>query len=93
MGQTYEKSYKNSFAGVAASVALMASAPVAFAADIFEPVPEVPEVVVAPPAVGGWYLRGDIGYSWNKFNGADYTLVGRGCDPCGNETTFIDKRH
>jgi opacity protein-like surface antigen len=70
------------FAGVAASVALMAAAPVAFAADILEPVPEVPEVVVAPPAVGGWYLRGDIGYSKAKFKDADYATIDN-CATCG----------
>ena len=83
---------KTLFAGVAASVALTVLAPVALAADIIEPVPEVPEVVVAPPAVGGWYLRGDIGYSWNKFKGANYSVVGSACDPCGNETAFVDKK-
>jgi opacity protein-like surface antigen len=56
-------------------------APAAFAADYIEP---VPEVVVAPPAVGGWYLRGDIGYSAAKFRGATYSLPGGGgCNTCG----------
>lgn len=74
-------SLKTFFAGAAASFALLAVAPGAFAADMIEP-PVVPEVVVAPPAVGGWYLRGDIGYSKAKFRGADYTTIDN-CDPCG----------
>ncbi|MCH6204394.1 porin family protein [Brucella ciceri] len=73
---------KTLFAGVAASVALTAMVSVALAADIIEPVPEVPEVVVAPPAVGGWYLRGDIGYSKAKFKDADYATIDN-CDTCG----------
>lgn len=69
-------------ASLAVSAAMMALAPAGFAADYIEP---VPEVVVAPPAVGGWYLRGDIGYSAAKFRGATYTLPGGGgCNTCGD---------
>ncbi|MEN5277474.1 outer membrane protein [Brucella sp. TWI432] len=56
-------------ASLAVSLSIMAFAPAAVAADFTE---EVPEVIVTPPAVGGWYLRGDIGYSWNRFKHADY---------------------
>lgn len=75
-------------AGLAVSAALMAFAPVAYAADYIEP---VPEVIVAPPAVGGWYLRGDVGYSAAKFRGADYSLGGSGCNPCGEGTGVYKK--
>ena len=34
------------------------------------PIYEVPEHV--PAATSGWYLRGDIGYAWGNFRGADY---------------------
>ncbi|KAB0568643.1 porin family protein [Brucella pituitosa] len=72
---------RNLCAGLAASAALMASGSLGLAADYIEP---VPEVVVAPPAVGGWYLRGDVGYSAAKFRGASYTLPGGGgCNTCG----------
>ncbi|KXF76221.1 porin [Paramesorhizobium deserti] len=55
----------------------------ALAADFVEPVPETPIVpeVVVPPSVGGWYLRGDVGYSWAKFRKATYATFG--CDECG----------
>lgn len=72
---------RNLCAGLAASAALMASGSLGMAADYIEP---VPEVIVAPPAVGGWYLRGDVGYSAAKFRGASYTLPGGGgCNTCG----------
>ncbi|WP_273727956.1 outer membrane protein [Brucella gallinifaecis] len=58
-------------ASLAVSAAFTAFASVARAADDME---MVPEVVVAPSTVGGWYLRGDIGYSWNRFKHADYEL-------------------
>lgn len=56
---------------------------VASAADYVEPLP-VPEVVVAPPAAGGWYLRGDVGYGWNKFKRTDYATIDD-CE-CGDLT-------
>ncbi|TCD15430.1 outer membrane protein [Oricola cellulosilytica] len=58
------------------TAALVASAIPALAADVYEPpiieapVFEAPEHV--PGEVSGWYLRGDIGYAWNDFRGADY---------------------
>lgn len=70
------------FAGAVSSV---------FAADIIDiPEPIIPEVVLPPSAVGGWYLRGDIGYSAPKFKGTDYTTVGIGCGKCGEEVGVID---
>jgi opacity protein-like surface antigen len=61
---------KNNFGWLV--VAVLAAAP-ATAADLYqpEPVPQsAPEVRVAE--VSGLYLRGDIGYSFNKLRGADY---------------------
>jgi len=51
---------------------LLASTVMANAADLFEPpvVEVVPEVRTV--AVGGWYLRGDIGYSKNDVDGVQY---------------------
>ena len=75
---------KTLFGGLAASVAMMATG--ALAADMIEP-PVVPDVVVAPPAVGGWYLRGDLGYSKPKFKDADYSTIDN-CATCGGNRTF-----
>ncbi|MBS3647923.1 porin family protein [Pseudaminobacter sp. 19-2017] len=46
----------------------------AVAADFFEPPPvvEAPPPVYQAPAVGGWYIRGDVDYHWNDFSHADY---------------------
>jgi len=78
---------RNLCAGLAASVALMVSASLGMASDYNE---SVPEVVIAPPAVGGWYLRGDVGYSAPKFRGASYTLPdGDGCNGCGEDDLQI----
>lgn len=51
---------------------LLASTIVANAADLIEPpvVEVVPEVRTV--AVGGWYLRGDVGYAHSKNGGVDY---------------------
>ena len=69
------------FAGTVSSV---------FAADIIDiPEPIIPEVVVPAP-VGGWYLRGDIGYSAPKFKGTDYTTYGKGCGKCGTDDVVSD---
>ncbi|OYR21071.1 outer membrane protein [Brucella thiophenivorans] len=71
---------KSFCSSLAVSAAVVAFAPAAMAADYVEP---VPEVIMTPPAVGGWYLRGDIGYSAAKFRGATYTLPGGGsCGSC-----------
>ncbi|MDQ0457068.1 outer membrane protein [Rhizobium paknamense] len=51
------------------------SAMPAMAADLYQPEPpppvEAPEVRVSDVA-SGWYLRGDVGYSFNKLRGAHY---------------------
>ena len=64
------------------SAALLATTTLANAADILEPpvVEVVPEVT--PTISGGWYLRGDIGYSHISTSGVDYyqgspTLTGK----------------
>lgn len=46
-----------------------------FAADIYQPVADPTPVYQEPVQVveaSGWYLRGDIGYSFNKMRGAHY---------------------
>lgn len=64
-------------AGSAIAMVMTASA---FAADIYEPqvietpVYQVPESV--PAAVSGWYIRGDVGYSWSEYRGAIYGTPG-----------------
>lgn len=61
---------KSSVVGLVA--ALTACTP-AFAADLYQPAPPVvsaPEVVVSD--ANGWYLRGDVGYSFNKLRGANF---------------------
>jgi opacity protein-like surface antigen len=59
---------------IAAALALMLSAGAADAADAFQPQPEplmdAPEITVQEAS--GWYLRGDVGYSFNKMRGAEY---------------------
>lgn len=76
--------FKNLLIAGVAGLAVAGSVSSVFAADIVDiPEPIIPEVVVAPAPVGGWYLRGDIGYSAPKFKGTDYTTVGVGCDKCG----------
>ncbi|MGF0539365.1 outer membrane protein [Agrobacterium sp. ES01] len=46
----------------------------AFAADVYQPEPapfiDAPEVTVSEAS--GWYLRGDLGYSFNDLRGAEY---------------------
>jgi opacity protein-like surface antigen len=58
----------------AAAVAVLASS-AAYAADVYQPEPQpayvdAPEVTVAEAS--GWYLRGDLGYNFNKLRGAEY---------------------
>lgn len=70
-------------AGVA-GLTVTASVSSVFAADIVDiPEPIIPEVVVAPSPVGGWYLRGDIGYAGAKFKGANYSTIDSNCGTCG----------
>lgn len=66
---------KKSLIGVVA--ALMASQ-TAFAADVYQAEPpafpdQAPEVQVQEAS--GWYLRGDVGYSFNKSRGASFDRV------------------
>lgn len=54
------------------AAALLLAATSAFAADLYQP--EAPQ---APPEVSvassnGWYLRGDVGYAFEKLRGANY---------------------
>ncbi len=58
----------------AATLALLASS-AAYAADVYQPEPQpvyvdAPEVAVAEAS--GWYLRGDLGYNFNKLRGAKF---------------------
>jgi opacity protein-like surface antigen len=81
---------------LAASVALLAGgASFAQAADILEPqVVDLPEPVmpVASPAKGGWYIRGDIGYSINKMGNVPfYTAGSTGVGSSTLEIMDIDK--
>ena len=58
-------------------VSLMTSTAIVSAADLLGPAPTfdpIPEVV--PHAVGGWYIRGDIGYAHMKHNGVVYNQGG-----------------
>lgn len=52
----------------------------ALAADLVEPVVEPAPVVAAEPVVaddlGGWYIRGDVGYNWSKTGDIDYINYG-----------------
>lgn len=63
-------------AGVAAPAA---------AADLYQPpVVEAPPPVYVPepvPEFGGWYIRGDLGYKFPGWKGADYITYG--CAGCG----------
>ncbi|WEX10005.1 outer membrane protein [Chelativorans sp. AA-79] len=49
----------------------------AYAADLYVPpveAPPPPQIIEQPVAVGGWYLRGDIGYRWSELRGTEYIL-------------------
>lgn len=76
---------------LAASAAFITgAAPLAQSADIFEPpVIDLPEPVMPTPhsvvAKGGWYIRGDVGYSQNKMSDVDYLIAKLECTPCGTE--------
>ncbi|MCX8996761.1 porin family protein [Rhizobiaceae bacterium BDR2-2] len=61
---------KSSVVGFVAALTACTSA---FAADPYQPEPQVleaPEVVVSDAE--GWYLRGDVGYSFNHLRGANF---------------------
>lgn len=54
---------------------LLAANGAAVAADLYQPSEPVPIAPVEPVPVastGGWYLRGDVGYNFNRSNGASY---------------------
>lgn len=83
---------KNFLIAGVAGLALAGTVSSVFAADIIDiPEPIIPEVVVPAP-VGGWYLRGDIGYSAPKFKGADYTTYGKGCNQCGTDGVVVNDK-
>ncbi len=68
---------KHAATKLAASAAILFTlGAAAHAADLGDPIviePPVYDVPEALPAkIGGWYIRGDVGYGWNKFRGADY---------------------
>jgi opacity protein-like surface antigen len=64
----------------------------AVAADLTPPPPEAPSVPeIVPPSTGGWYLRGDIGYSWPKFRKATYGTPG--CEGCGGSEPGTNVLH
>ncbi len=62
-------------AGSSAIAALFLSTPL-LAADLYQPdIPQAPYIepqVVPVASSGGWYLRGDGFYAWNKLRGANY---------------------
>lgn len=55
------------------AIALMLTASTAYSADLYQeppPVIDAPEVTVQEAS--GWYLRGDIGYAFNRTRGVEY---------------------
>ena len=74
---------------VAAAELLASSA--AYAADVYQPEPQpayidAPEVAVAEAS--GWYLRGDLGYNFNKLRGAKF-FQGSNADEASFTTSSI----
>jgi len=62
------------FAAVALTLATSA-----YGADLYIPpveAPPPPPPVVEQVSVGGWYLRGDVGYRWSKLRGTEYITYG-----------------
>lgn len=62
--------FKLSKVALAACAWAAIAMPAALAADL----PPPPPVPLPPPAVGGWYLRGDIGYSTQRVDSLDNAL-------------------
>ncbi|WP_291009917.1 porin family protein [Hoeflea sp.] len=67
---------------LAATAMVFAGAGSALAADALPPVYAEP-IYEAPvshpvPAASGWYIRGDVGYSWNRSKGTDFFQGGLG---------------
>ncbi|MGE7367758.1 outer membrane protein [Neorhizobium sp. NPDC001467] len=72
------------------AIALLLATTAANAADLYQPQPvldNVPEVEIQQSS-SGWYLRGDVGYSFNKLRGARYYQGGFS----GNEVDFASSR-
>lgn len=67
--------FRSGLAGMAAFLACGVALP-ASTADVYEPVVVEAAPVYETPAVGGWYIRGDIDYHWSNFRGADYIIYG-----------------
>jgi opacity protein-like surface antigen len=67
---------------LAGTAMLLAGVGAAGAADVLPPVYAEPPVYETPvqtvSAAGGWYLRGDVGYSWNKMRGVNFFQGGLG---------------
>lgn len=68
---------------LAATTAALLASSAAFAADVYQPEPQpayvdAPEVAVSEAS--GWYLRGDLGYSFNKMRGAKFFQGGNETD-------------
>jgi opacity protein-like surface antigen len=62
-------------------VAVLLTGTSGYAADLYEPqVIEAPAQEVAVVETGGWYLRGDAGWSYNKMRGAHYFQGSNGND-------------
>jgi len=63
------------FAAVALALATSANG-----ADLYvppeAPLPPPPVIEQQPVSVGGWYLRGDIGYRWSDLRGTEYITYG-----------------
>ncbi len=59
---------------LAGAALALAGAAMAQAADVLPHIVEAPvyREPVHVESAGGWYLRGDVGYSWNRSKGADF---------------------
>lgn len=76
---------------LAAAMAALLASSAAYAADVYQPEPqpayvEAPEVAVAEAS--GWYLRGDLGYNFNKLRGTKF-FQGSNADEASFTTSSI----
>jgi opacity protein-like surface antigen len=73
-------------------MAFLLTTTVAYSADVYQPQPEAsqdtPEVTVQEST--GWYLRGDVGYSFNKLRGAKFFQGGSSKSETDFRSTDID---